>query len=64
MNIDTELAENVCILADRLKCIIKILSENHYNTEEQFVIKNLAEEFAYNINVETQNIFNKKTECA
>lgn len=58
MNIDTEIAENVCILADRLKCIIKIMSENNYNAEEQIVIKSLAKEFAYNINIETQNLFN------
>lgn len=58
MNIDTECAENVCILADRLKCSIKSLYANNFTPEEKIVMQNLTRELGYNINIETDNMFN------
>ena len=60
MNMDNELDENINIMANRLKCVIKSLSANIYDANEQSVVKKLALELAYNINIETQNMFNQK----
>lgn len=38
----------------------KKLSANIYDVNEQSVVRKLALEFAYNINIETQNMFNQK----
>ena len=61
MNIDIECAENVCILADRLKCSVKSLYTNNFTPEETITMQNLTKEIAYNINIEIFNMLNTKS---
>ena len=55
MNIRDENIEGIEILCKRLNCILKSLSFNKFDKNEQTIMKNLAKEIAYNINVETSN---------
>ena len=59
MNFNTEIIENIIIMADRLKCIIKIMSENNLNCDEQTILENLMKELGYNINIEIDNVINQ-----
>ncbi len=57
MNIDEECAEQVNVLCNRLKCLLKCLSSAKLNIIEELILESLVKEFAYNIRVETDNIF-------
>lgn len=57
MNIDKESTEQINILCNRLNCLLKCLSSAKLNIIEELTLENLVKEFAYNIRVETDNIF-------
>ena len=57
MNIDEECAEQVNVLCNRLNCLLKCFASVKLNHTEELVLENLVKEFAYNIRVETDNIF-------
>ena len=58
MIIEKENIKQINILTNRLNCILKCLSDKKLNDDDMVILKTLALEVAYNINVETNNIFN------